>query len=220
MITLYSYFRSSCSWRARIACNLLKTQYNIDPINLRKNEHKSSAYLAINPLGTVPAIKDDKIGLLWQSLAIIDFLDHKQALLPVDPLKRARCWQITNTICSDIQPLQNLSVVAKIGELAGEDAKKEWAVNHNLSKLRIIEKYLLLNDVEYSVDDKVTLADICIVPQVYSAWRFGIDIQKEFPKMMKIVRKLERLEAFEKAHAHAQPDCPEDVRKLGLRQLS
>ena len=220
MITLYSYFRSSCSWRVRIACNLLNIDYKLVPVNLLKNEQNTAEYSRINPLGTVPAIHDDKIGLLWQSLAIIDYLDKKnQSLVPSDPLARARCLQITNTICSEIQPLQNLSVLAKVAELGGDKAKLDWAVYHNLNKLQIIENTLLIDSAAYSVDNKVTVADICIVPQIYSAWRFGIDIKTEFPKMIEIVRKLEVLDAFKKAHAHSQPDCPEDIKKLGTCQI-
>ena len=213
---LYSYFRSSCSWRVRLALNILKIPHQIRPVNLLKNEQRSPAYLAINPLGTVPALELNDGLVLWQSLAIIDYLDSAQILLPTDSIERARCWQITNTICSEIQPLQNLAVGKLITELAGEGKSKEWSVYHNLTKLRIIE-HNLIKDNLFCVGNKVTLADICMVPQLYSAKRFGIDIEKEFPKMMKIAKKLEIMDNFVDAHPHSQADCPADIQALGTR---
>lgn len=198
--------------------NLLGVPYDIVPINLLKNEQSSGAYKAINPLGTVPAIQTCESGeIIWQSLAIIDYFDTTQKLLPVNRSDRARCWQITNTICSEIQPLQNLSVLGQIEAIGGKEARAEWAVHHNKSKLKTIETNLIAEGSKYAVSDKITLADICMVPQLYSARRFGIDIEKEFPKMYSIAKRLETLEAFERAHPHSQPDCPPDIASLGTK---
>lgn len=216
-LKLHSYFRSSCSWRVRIALNLLKVPYEIVPINLLKSEQLSSSYKSINPLGTVPAIQLESGDIIWQSLAIIDYLDIDQKLLPKERLARAKCWEITNTICSEIQPLQNLSVLGSVERIAGKEARSAWAVHHNKSKLKIIEEALISRGSEYAIGNMITLADICMVPQLYSAKRFGIDVESEFPKMMKIARNLEMVPAFQRAHPHNQPDCPEDIRVLGDR---
>lgn len=216
-VTLYSYFRSSCSWRVRIALNLLNVPHTIKPVNLLKNEQKSDWYLSINPLGTVPALSVPEISSpLWQSLAIIDFIDKDKSLTPKDAADRARCLQIAFTIVAEIQPLQNLSVVNRVAELVGggsrgENEKLNWILHHNRAKLNVIEK--LLNDKSmYAIGDQVTLADLCIIPQLYSASRFGINIQQEFPRLWQVAKRLERIEAFERAHAYAQIDCPPDLR--------
>ena len=216
MIQLYSYFRSSCSWRVRIALNVLKVPYELKPINLLKNEHSSVSYLALNPLGTVPAIVTPDNSVIWQSLAIIDFLDQHKRLLPKDATERARCIQITQTIVSEIQPLQNLSVTKRIEELAGEKAKTEWAIHHNRSKLKIINDHLVHAGSKFCVGNDVTLADVCLVPQLYSANRFGLNLRTEFPNLFEIAKSLEQMDEFKNAHAHAQPDCPEDIRELGV----
>ncbi len=216
-VTLYSYFRSSCSWRVRIALNLLRVPHTIHPVNLLKNEQRSDWYLRMNPLGTVPALSvPDMRTPIWQSLAIIDYLDKEKTFLPEDPSERARCLQIALTIVSEIQPLQNLSVINRIAEIAGggEKGNKEkmnWIQDHNRSKLTVIEN-MVSEDTTFTVSDSILLSDICLIPQMYSAQRFGINIETEFPRLYKIAKKLERIESFERAHAHAQVDCPEDLR--------
>lgn len=197
--------------------NLLEIPHEIIPVNLLKAEQTSDWYRKINPLGTVPAIQTRNGEIVWQSLAIIDYLHRENVLLPDAPFERARCMQIANTICSEIQPLQNLSVLSKIEQLAGSTAKSEWAIHHNKSKLGIIDKYLVSREAGYAVGDKVSLADICIVPQLYSARRFGIDIENEFPNLWRIAKNVERLTPFIHAHAHSQADCPEDIRVLGVK---
>ena len=215
-IILYSYFRSSCSWRVRIALNILGIPHEIRPINLLKGEQLAAEYARINPLKTVPSIQTSSGDVVWQSLAIIDYIDKDKVLLPKEPMDRARCMQITQTIVSEIQPLQNLSVIKRISELAGEKAKNDWAVYHNQSKLKIINDYLVKDTSEFCVGGNVTLADICLIPQLYSAQRFGINISKEFPRLFRIAQHLENIEAFRLAHPHAQKDCPNDIKDLGI----
>jgi maleylacetoacetate isomerase len=216
MIQLYSYFRSSCSWRVRLALNVLEIPYRTIPINLLKNQQKSETYLGINPLGTVPAIRTGDGAVVWQSLAIIDLLDVDQRLLPTDRYERARCIQIVQTICSEIQPLQNLSVVTRLKQLAGDQAGTDWALHHNQTKLQIINDSLVDKSGGFCIGRKVTLADICLIPQLYSANRFGIDLKTSFPHLYRIAKSLETIDAFKRAHAHSQPDCPDDVKALGV----
>lgn len=216
-VTLYSYFRSSCSWRVRAAFNILKVPHVIKTINLLKNEQQSSAFKSINPLGTVPAAQVSSSGaVITQSLAIIDFFDRDQRLLPNEPVERARCMQIALTIASDIQPVQNISVLNRVKELAGEEARSQWAVDRNRSQLKIINDNLVEKEAHFCVGKTVTIADVCLVPQLYSAARFGINIQEEFPNLYSIAKNLEQLEEFRMAHPHAQSDCPEDIKKLGI----
>ena len=221
-VVLYSYFRSSCSWRVRIALNFLKVPHVIRPVNLLKNEQVSVEYQSLNPLGTVPALQTENGQILWQSLAIIDWLDNQGKLLPEDPMDRARCWQISNTICSEIQPLQNLFVGKMVAELVGggsvgEAQKLIWSKHHNLTKLKIIENHLVDVESKFCIGHSLSLADLCLVPQLYSAGRFGIDIFTEFPKLMKIAENLQTLPDFQLAHPHAQPDCPPEVALLGTK---
>jgi|LauGreDrversion4_2_1035121.scaffolds.fasta_scaffold361946_1 maleylacetoacetate isomerase len=216
-VTLYSYFRSSCSWRVRIALNLFNVPHTIRPVNLLKNEQSSDWYLVINPLGTVPAFSVPDIpSPVFQSLAIIDLIDKDKCLLPKDPADRSRALQIALSIASDLQPLQNLSVVNRVATLVGggtrgEEEKMNWILHHNRTKLAAIEKLVRDHSI-YSINDEVSLADVCIIPQLYSASRFGINIQQEFPKLWHVAKRLERLEAFERAHAHSQIDCPTSLR--------
>ena len=214
---LYSYFRSSCSWRVRLALNLLKIPHEVRPINLLAGEHRSASYLKVNPLGVVPSLVTSEGDVIWQSLAIIDYIDKGDVLLPKTALERAQCWQIVHTICSEIQPLQNLAIGKQIAEIAGggetgEHVKMEWCKKHNLTKLKIIENELLSETSSYCVGNKVTLADICLIPQLYSADRFGINLEKEFPKMMRIAKKLREKPEFKLAHPQSQPDCPQELR--------
>lgn len=216
-VTLYSYFRSSCSWRVRTAFNILKVPHVIETINLLKNEQQTAAFKSINPLGTVPAARLSSSGaVISQSLAIIDFFDRDQRLLPNEPVERARCMQIAFTIASDIQPVQNISVLNRIKELAGEDARSRWAIDRNRSQLKIINDYLVEKHAHFCVGNSVTIADVCLVPQLYSAARFGINIRGEFPNLYSIAKNLEQLDEFRMAHPHAQSDCPEDIKKLGV----
>ncbi len=197
--------------------NILDIPHELIPINLLKDEQHSDSYKQINPLGTVPAIQTEAGNIIWQSLAIIDYLDGGKKLLPCDRDDRALCLTIANTICAEIQPLQNLSVLSKVEQLGGTTARSDWALLHNRSKLGIIEHHLIKNNTKCAVSDSLSLADICIVPQLYSAQRFGIDIQREFPKMFAIAKRLESEPAFEKSHPHSQRDCPSEIKRLGTQ---
>jgi maleylacetoacetate isomerase len=200
----------------RTAFNILKVPHSIKPINLLRGEQQSLEYKQINPLGTVPAVQDTDGTVVWQSLAIIDYFDTHKQLLPTDRKDRARCIQIAQTIASDIQPVQNLSVLNRVQQLGGVSARTEWAIERNKSHLQIINDSLVVPGTQYCIGEKVTLADIFLIPQLYSAERFGIDLKTEFPNLYLIAKKLENLDEFVKAHPHNQSDCPEPVRRLGL----
>lgn len=155
-----------------------------------------------------------------KKLPIIEYLDetrpHEPRLLPNDPIKRAKARSIAEIINSGIQPLQNLNTIVKLKELVGsehgEEKKTEW-LNFYLSKgLRAVEEALKHTSGLYCVGDQVTVADLCLVPQVYSAKRFNVDLSG-FPNVLRVNDELEKLPAFVKAHAHRQPDTPDELRE-------
>ncbi|KAM9646576.1 maleylacetoacetate isomerase isoform 4-T6 [Trichechus inunguis] len=166
---LYSYFRSSCSWRVRIALVLKGIDYATVPINLVKDggQQFSEEFQALNPMMQVPALKIDGL-TIGQSLAIIEYLEETRPaprLLPQDPKKRASVRMISDLIASGIQPLQNLSVLKQVGK----ENQLAWAQNVISSGFNALEKILQSTAGKYCVGDEVSMADLCLVPQVANA---------------------------------------------------
>jgi len=204
IIVLYSYFRSSCSWRVRLALQLKGLKYEYKAINLLKSEQTTEEYTTFNPLQSVPTlfIDDHK---LCQSVAIIEYLEETRptvSLLPKDPYKKALVRQIVQSIASDIQPVQNLRVLKKVGE----DKKAEWAKYWIEYGLKGVEKTLSSTAGTYCVDDEISMADICLVPQVYNAIRYNVDMS-QFPIISRINETLGKLPEFQMSHPDAQPDA-------------
>ncbi|KAM4014573.1 maleylacetoacetate isomerase isoform 2-T2 [Anomaloglossus baeobatrachus] len=206
---LYSYFRSSCSWRVRIALAFKGLEYDLHPVNLIQDggQQRTDEYKRVNPMQQVPALRIDGV-TLSQSLAIIEYLEETRPhppLLPRDPLKRAQCRMISDHIASGIQPVQNLGVLQRVG-----DGKLEWAQHYITSGFQALE--LLLQDTagQYCVGDEVTMADLCLVPQVANADRFQVDMTP-YPTISRIHQALLRLEAFQVSHPSRQPDTPPEV---------
>lgn len=191
---LYSYWRSSCSWRVRIALNLKEIPYDIKPISLIKSggEQHCNEYREVNPMEQVPALQIGKYSLVHQnsylkfhfffnldghtlieSLAIMHYLEEtrpQRPLLPQDVHKRAKVREICEIICSGIQPLQNLIVLIHVGE----EKKKEWAQHWITRGFRAVEKVLSTSAGKYCVGDEISMADCCLVPQVFNARRYVI----------------------------------------------
>ncbi|KFQ44283.1 Maleylacetoacetate isomerase, partial [Nestor notabilis] len=214
---LYSYFRSSCSWRVRIALALKGISYDLVPVNLLKDggQQFSAEFKTVNPMQQVPALKIDGI-TLSQSLAIIHYLEDTHPnprLLPQDPKKRAQVRMIADHIVSGIQPLQNLNVLKQIGE-----KKTEWAQNCIASGfqgnvppfLTALEQILQHTAGRYCVGDEVSMADLCLVPQVSNAERFKVDMGP-YPTIIRINKALLELEAFKVSHPSRQPDTPAEL---------
>ncbi|XP_044292836.1 maleylacetoacetate isomerase isoform X1 [Varanus komodoensis] len=207
---LYTYFRSSCSWRVRIALALKGIVYDQVPVNLIKDggQQLSSEFQTVNPMQQVPALKIDGI-TLSQSLAIIEYLEETRPnprILPQDPKKRAQVRMISDHITSGIQPLQNLTVLNKMGE-----KKLDWAQHFISRGFKALEQILQETAGRYCVGNEVTMADLCLVPQVYNAERFKVDLTP-YPTISKINKALLELEAFQTSHPSRQSDTPSDLR--------
>jgi maleylacetoacetate isomerase len=213
MMRLYSYFRSSAAFRVRIALNLKGLDYETVPVHLLRDggEHRTAEYLLRNPQGFVPVL-DDGGTLLGQSLAIIEYLDARQPrprLLPPEPVARARVQALALLIACDTHPLNNLRVLQYLrGELAlDEAAVKRWVQHWIAESFRAFEASLpAWSGGQYCVGDAVTLADVCLVPQLANARRFACDLAP-YPTLVRIGDRLSAEPAFARAAPANQPDA-------------
>jgi len=202
-ITLYDYWRSSASYRVRIALNLKGLSYDMVTVNLLKGEQKGADNLKRNPQGFVPSLDLDG-DMMTQSLAIIEYLDElhpSPALMPATARERARVRTLSHAIAMDIHPVCNLGVVQRIVELSGGDdqVKVNWMREFIAKGLNAFEE--LLTDGQsgkFCHGDQVGLADICLIPQVYNADRWGVD-RSHLTRINAIVKEADQLEAFQKA---------------------
>ncbi len=200
MITLYDYWRSSASYRVRIALNLLGLPYRSVPVNLLDRAHKAPENLARNPQGLVPTLEIDGL-VLVQSLAILEYLnDTRGGLLPADPAGRARVRAIADAIAMEIAPVCNLSVRTRVAELSGGAVTADdWQRSIISNGFDAVERMLLApQSGRFCHGDSVTLADLCLVPQVYNARRVGLDVAS-WPTIARIVANLEEIPAVSAA---------------------
>jgi maleylpyruvate isomerase len=220
MMKLYSYFRSSTSYRVRIALNLKEADYEIVPINLLEAQQRSDEYLAINPLGGVPAMVEENGFTLCQSMAMIDYIDHTYSgvgLYPENPQDRAIAHQIACSVAEDIHPLINLKVQKYLSEELGADdaAKKKWYARWSREGMaaaeKMIERYGKAGD--FALGAAPSIADICIVPHLYSMRRMGESLDA-YPLCRQIERNAMQLDAFIKAAPESQPDAIEGLEAI------
>ncbi|GJJ76999.1 maleylacetoacetate isomerase [Entomortierella parvispora] len=208
---LYSYFRSSCSWRVRIALNLKKIDYEIKPINLLKGEQKTEEYRKIQPFGFVPAFVDHKTGhTLIESVSILEFLEETNTtypLLPKDPIGRATVRALVDAVAMDIQPVTNLRVLVYVGD----EKKAEWAKHFQAEGFKALEALLEKTAGKYCYGDSITLADLALVPQAYNGERWGVDMTA-YPNISRISKALNEIPEFKAAHPTQQIDCPAELR--------
>eukprot|EP00760_Papus_ankaliazontas_P032151 PhM_4_TR5665/c0_g1_i1/m.69759/K01800/maiA, GSTZ1; maleylacetoacetate isomerase len=207
--TLYSYWRSSCSWRVRAALKHKSIPFEYKPINLLKKEQKSPEYVALNPMGVVPALVTPSGVVLTQSLAIMEYLEEvhtASGLLPAAPEQRAATRMVCNVISSGIQPIQNLGVLAKVGADFGEEHKMPWGKHWISVGFEALEKILEQTAGEYCVGDSFTMADVCLVPQVYNANRFAVDIDK-FPVIKRVHANAAAHPSMAETHPDKMPDA-------------
>jgi maleylpyruvate isomerase len=210
-VKLYTYFRSSAAYRVRIALNLKGLAYEAIPIHLIKDggRQKTPEYRAINPLMRVPALALDNGEILTQSLAIIEYLDEVQArppLLPSNPVARAKVRALAQLIACDIHPLNNTSPLQYLKrEMKHEQAEIDaWYHHWILQGFEALET--MLQPGPYAVGGAVTLADVCLVPQVANARRLKVPLDK-FPKIVAVDAACLKLPAFEQARPENQPDA-------------
>lgn len=211
-MTLYDYFRSTAAYRVRITLNLKGLDYQQAPVNLLKGEDHGTDYRAVNPQGLVPALTVDK-AVLQQSLAICEYLDEVEPeppLLPGDPLQRAQIRALAQMVACDIHPVNNLRILKYLtGELGVSEAQKLNWYRHWIDEgFRPIEQMLekTAPDGPFCFGERVTLADICLVPQVYNARRFELDLNP-YPRIVGIEQHCLTLDAFERAKPDNQPDA-------------
>lgn len=211
---LYTYFRSSAAYRLRIALNLKGMTYDSIPVHLLRNggEQLQEAYRDINPTALVPSLDVDGT-ILTQSLAIMEYLDETQAepaLLPPDALGRATVRALAMVIAGDTHPLTNLRVLKYIKRDLGlsEDVKVEWYRHWMREGLASVEALLAreTGDGLFCHGNAATIADCCLVPLVYNAERFEIDMTA-YPRVVRIVAHCNSLPAFAAAHPSQQPDA-------------
>jgi maleylacetoacetate isomerase len=210
-VTLYSFFRSSAAFRVRIALNLKGLRYDTVGIHLQKEGglNRKPDYQAVNPQMRVPALRLDSGEVLTQSLAIIDYLDetHPQpAFLPNDPLGRAKVRAVAQAIACDIHPLNNTSPLRYLKNELGLDQAKIDAWYHHW----ILEGFAAIETMiapgPYCFGRDVTLADICLVPQVTNARRLKVPLDR-FPGIVAVDAACTRLSAFDAARPENQPDA-------------
>ncbi|MNJ93404.1 Maleylpyruvate isomerase [compost metagenome] len=212
---LYNYFRSSTSYRARIALNLKGIAFDYKPINLLKNEQHSPEYKKINPIGGIPTLLHNG-KIIPDSMAIIQYLNDvipTPAFLPKDPYLKARVIQTSEIINSSLHPMSNLRVLQYFEKTLGysQEKKEEWIGHWSAVGLSALEENLTAFSGTYSFGDEITMTDILLVPHIMTSLRFKVDMSK-YPTLLKINENCLKLEAFAKAHPFKQIDTPEEFK--------
>lgn len=209
---LYTYFRSSAAFRVRIALNLKRLAHEPAAVSLPKGAHRQDAFGAVNPQKLIPALIDDG-NLLTQSLAIIEYLEEKYPqppLLPVDLLERARARSLAQLIVCEIHPLNNLRVLQHLKRNLGqtEDGINTWYRHWVAEGLAKFEASLVNTPGtgKFCQGEFPTLADCCLVPQIFNAKRYECDLEP-YPVSMRMFDACMQLEAFDRAQPMKQPDA-------------
>lgn len=209
---LYNYFRSSASFRVRIALNLKGLAYEYVPVHIAKGEHKQEAYSSVSADGLVPLL-DTGSERLSQSMAIIEYLDEthpEPALLPKDAINRAKVRALAQSIACEIHPLNNLRVLKYLSKdlQLSEDAKNQWYRHWVRVGLEAFERQLISSapaDSVYCFGQTPTLADCCLVPQIFNGQRFNCDFSG-LDRTMAAFEACMKLPAFDKAQPKNCPD--------------
>lgn len=210
MMMLYSFWRSTTSYRVRIALNLKGLPYDIVPVDLLAGAQRAPGFAALNPGQGVPALVLEDGTVLTQSLAIMDYLDHvapDPALMPSDPVLRARVLAAAHTIAMDVHPVNNLKVVNRLKSEHGMSAEDSigW-MRHWMTEGFRAYQALLPDKAVFSFSDTPLVCDICLVAQLYNARRWDVDLTP-FARLLDIEKHALTLPAFEAAHPDNQPDA-------------
>lgn len=209
---LYTYYRSSAAYRVRIALNLKGLQHEDTFVHLRRQDQRGSDYLSVNPQGLVPTLIDDDT-TIGQSMAILEYLEERYPeppLMPLSPAGRARVRQLAMIVACDIHPIDNLKVLNFLTQDLGvsEDGRLRW-YRHWVDEGFAALEAILANQPatgRYCHGDEPTVADICLVPQVYNAGRFDVSLEP-YPTIRRINEACLALPAFADAAPEAQPDA-------------
>jgi maleylpyruvate isomerase len=206
---LYSYYRSSAAYRVRIALNLKQIEHSIVSVNLLKKEHKNPDYISKQPQGLVPCLEVNEGQVLAQSGAIIQYLDNlysQSKLLPPEPFQAAKIQSFVDIISCDIHPICNLRILNYLtGELTVDSEQKlAWYQHWIVTGFKALES--MLEVTTYSFGEEVTLADVYLIPQIYNALRFEVDMT-DFPKLLNAYQNCNKLKAFIDAKPETQLDA-------------
>jgi maleylacetoacetate isomerase len=208
---LYSFFRSSAAYRVRIALNVKGVAYETVPVSLPGGAHRMPEFRALNPQATIPTLDDDGT-VLWQSLAIIEYLDARYPtprLIPAEPVARARVQALAQLIACEIHPLNNLRVLQYLRrELKlDEAAVGKWYAHWIAEAFGPLETLVAgFSGGRHCFGDSLTVADVCLVPQIYNARRFSCDLAP-YPTLVRIADALSAEPAFAAAAPDRQPDA-------------
>jgi len=212
-VKLYTYFRSSAAFRVRIALNLKGLAYEPRFVHLPKRQHLEPVYASVNPQALVPALELDDGRRLAQSMAIIEYLDERHPeppLLPRDPMARARVRALSQLVACEIHPLNNLRTLQYLRKQLAQNEEqvgvwyRHW-IAEGFAKLEA-ELSGAREAGRYVHGDAPTMADCCLVPQVFNAKRYEFDA-KRYPKIMRVFEECMKLEAFDRAQPSKQPDA-------------
>jgi maleylacetoacetate isomerase len=206
---LHGYYRSAASYRVRITLNLKGLQAEHVYHHLRRGEQRASDYLQLNPQGLVPTLETDHGGIITQSLAIIEWLDEthpEPPLLPENPTPRAQVRAFAMVLACDTHPIQNLGVLNRLrAAKLPEDLVTQWAADTNVAGLTACERLILTERGPFCFGAAPTLADVCLVPQLYNARRFKVDVSK-LRRLLEAEAACLALPAFKDAAPEQQPD--------------
>jgi maleylacetoacetate isomerase/maleylpyruvate isomerase len=211
-VKLYTYFRSSAAFRVRIALNLKGLAYEPIFVHLAKGEHRKPDYAMVNPQALVPTLVLDDGARLNQSLAIIEYLDEKHPqtpLVPKDPLAKARVRSLSYLVACEMHPLNNLRVLQHLKRALGqnEDQINGWYRHWIADGLAKFEAELVLGKKDkFCHGDAPTMADCCLVPQIFNAKRYNCDLTP-YPTTTRVFDACMKLEAFDRAQPSKQPDA-------------
>lgn len=212
-VKLYTYYRSSASFRVRIALNMKALDCDAIPVHLAQGAQHDAQFRAINPQGLVPVLETDEGDVLSQSLAIVEYLNERYpepSLLPADPIGRATVRSMAALVACDIHPLNNLRVLKYLKGRMGQDqdAVDEWYAHWVSEGFASLEKLVVRwGSDKACFGETAGLADICLVPQMWNARRFNVDLTP-FPNLVKIDTYLQSLQSFADAAPERQPDAP------------
>ena len=215
-VRLHGYWRSSCSWRARLLLHLKGIDFENVPVHLVKGEQRAEGYRALNPMQQVPTLEWTDDGgerrVMTQSMAMAVYLDQvvpEPRLVPSAPLAAARAWELAEVVNAGIQPLQNSATLQLVESLGGDRAEH---ARHVIGKgLAAMERLAatLRGEGGCLFGQTPSIVEVCLVPQLYNARRFGLDVAA-FPRLLAAEEACASLPAFQAAHPDVQPDAPEN----------